>query len=161
MSSRSLRLPLLYLAAGVITLFLLFPVYFIFAASIGPQNSVYEFPKPLVPQNLSFDTISFFLHYQGVPDAFRMSVEVGVIAVVISLLLGAPAGYAIARYTFPGKNILQLIVLATRSFPVIILSIPLAVTFLTWNLYDTPQGVGLVHTAMGLPVTILITAAVF
>jgi multiple sugar transport system permease protein len=155
------RTALLYLAAGLITLFLLIPVYFIFAASIGPQNSVYQFPKPMVPQTLSFETLQFFLNYQGVPDAFKMSVLVGVIAVALSLLLGAPAGYAIARYSFPGKNILQLVVLATRSFPVIILSIPLAVTFLTWNLYDKAQGVGLVHTAMGLPVTILITAAVF
>lgn len=161
MSRHTLRLVFLYVAAALITLFLLTPVYFIFAASIGPQNSVYNFPKPLVPQTLSFDTLSFFLHYQGVPEAFRMSVEVGIFAVAVSLILGAPAGYAIARYSFPGKNVLQLIVLATRSFPVIILSIPLAVTFLTWNLYDTAPGVGLVHTAMGLPVTILITAAVF
>jgi multiple sugar transport system permease protein len=42
-----------------------------------------------------------------------------------------------------------------------VLSIPLAVTFLTWGLFDTVQGVALVHTAMALPTTALITAAVF
>jgi multiple sugar transport system permease protein len=37
----------------------------------------------------------------------------------------------------------------------------LTVTFITWGLYDTPLAVALVHTAMALPTTVLITASIF
>jgi multiple sugar transport system permease protein len=35
------------------------------------------------------------------------------------------------------------------------------VTFITWGLYDTVWAVALVHTALALPTTVLITASVF
>ena len=157
----SWRTGLLYLAAGVITLFMLIPIWLIFVAAFSPQLDVYAFPKSLVPTHFSTDTMSFFLNSTGVRPSVKTSVLVGIGALLLSLLLGAPAGYAVARFSFPGRNVLQLLILATRSFPVIVLSIPLAVSFLSWGLYDTVRGVALVHTAMALPTTVLITSAVF
>src|SRR5438552_16264830 len=49
----------------------------------------------------------------------------------------------------------------TRAFPIAILAVPLTVTFINWNLYDTLWAVALVHTALALPTTVLITASVF
>lgn len=155
------RVPLLYLAASIITLFMLIPVWLIFVAAFSPQIDVYNFPKPLVPVHFSTDTMSFFLNSTGVQPSAKNSVLVGIGTLLLSLLLGAPAGYAVARFSFPGRNVLQLLILATRSFPVLVLSIPLAVSFISWGLYDTVKGVALVHTAMALPTTVLITSAVF
>jgi len=52
-------------------------------------------------------------------------------------------------------------VLATKMFPIAILSIPLAVTFLQLGLYDNLVSVALVHTAMALPFIVLVTGGVF
>ena len=38
---------------------------------------------------------------------------------------------------------------------------PLTVTFIDWGLYDTLLAVALVHTALALPTTVLITASIF
>lgn len=157
----SLRSSLIHIAAIAITLFMLIPVWLIFIAAFSPQSAVYVFPKALVPTAFSTDTMSFFLHSTGVIPSVKNSVLVGIGTLILSLLIGAPAGYAVARFNFPGSNVLQLVILATRSFPVIVLSIPLAVTFITWHLYDTDRGVALVHTAMALPTTVLITSSVF
>ena len=43
----------------------------------------------------------------------------------------------------------------------VILAIPLAVTFMRWDLYDSLFSVALLHTAMALPTTILVTSSVF
>src|ERR1700704_4126695 len=80
---------------------------------------------------------------------------------VMSLLLGAPAGYGLARFAFKGRDTFQLLILMTRAFPIAILAVPLTVTFIDWNLYDTLWAVALVHTALALPTTVLITASVF
>lgn len=52
-------------------------------------------------------------------------------------------------------------ILSTRAFPIVILSIPLAVTFITWGIYDTTYSVALMHTGLALPFTILITSSIF
>ena len=52
-------------------------------------------------------------------------------------------------------------ILITRAFPIAILAVPLAVTFINWNLYDTVLAVALVHTTLALPTTVLITSSIF
>ena len=161
LSGRHLRRVLLYLAAIMLTLFMLLPIYLIAVSAFSPPAVIYTFPKSLLPTAFSTETLRFFLGSEGVlPSALR-SVLVGVITLVLSLLIGAPAGYALARYGFRGHHTFQLMILATRSFPIVILSIPLAVTFIDWGLYDTLAGVALVHTALALPTTVLITGSVF
>jgi multiple sugar transport system permease protein len=89
------------------------------------------------------------------------SVAVALLTLVLSLVIGAPAGYAVARFTFPGRDAFKVLILTTRAFPIVILSIPLAVIFIQWNLYDTLIAVALVHTALALPFTILVTSSIF
>ncbi len=86
---------------------------------------------------------------------------VAALTLVFALGVGTPAGYAIARFVFRGANGFRLAVVSTRAFPIVILSIPLAVTFIQWGLYDTVLAVALVHTALALPTTVLITSSIF
>ncbi|HET6381660.1 MAG TPA: carbohydrate ABC transporter permease [candidate division Zixibacteria bacterium] len=153
---------LTYVVATTLAVFVLAPIYFIaISALTPPEIALSEYPRRLVPAEVSFDTIRFFLEAQGVVDAFWRSVWVGVITLVLSLAIGAPAGYAIARYVFRGKELYRLLVLSTRAFPVVILAIPLAVTYIRLGINDSIIGVSLMHTALALPFAILITSSVF
>jgi multiple sugar transport system permease protein len=151
----------LYVAAIVISLFILIPIYLIAVAAFTPQSVLNGFPKPLLPVIVSFDTMQAFLNARGVLQSVINSIIVGAITLVLSLLLGAPAGYALARFAFRGRDSFQLLILMTRAFPIAILAVPLTVTFIDWGLYDTLPAVALVHTALSLPTTVLITASVF
>lgn len=152
---------LLYGCAVLVTLFMLTPVYLIALAAFSPPQALFDYPHPLVPVGLSLENIQFFLTYQGIGPALLRSLAVGGLTVVISLALGCPAGYALARYWFRGKDLAQLMLVNVRAIPMVIISIPLLVTFLEWNLYDTVVSVALVHAAITLPLTILISASVF
>ena len=121
----------------------------------------FGYPRALFPRGLSLDTLWFFLNYAGVLAALGRSLVVGLLTVVFALALGIPAGYAIARYSFRGRELIQVLLVSVRAFPLIVLAIPLAVVFLDWNLYDTVLSVALLHTAMALPFTVLITSSVF
>ena len=158
---RRLNRALLYLVAILITLFMLLPIYLIVIAAFSPRNAVFRFPKALIPTTFSTETLSFFLNSTGVLPSARNSVIVGLLTLVLSLLIGAPAGLALARFAFRGRDAFQILILSTRAFPIVILSIPLTVTFINWGLYDTVWAVALAHTALALPTTILVTSSIF
>jgi multiple sugar transport system permease protein len=158
---RALRRALYYVGAALLALWVLAPIYLITVTAFSEQLEVYEYPKRLVPDPLSTDTLSFFVGSTGVTDALVNSVIVALITLALSTAIGAPAGYAIARYAFRGRDVYQWAILSTRAFPVVILSIPLAVTFINWGIYDTVFAVALMHTALALPFTVLITSSVF
>ncbi|MEW6231190.1 MAG: carbohydrate ABC transporter permease [Chloroflexota bacterium] len=152
------------LAYGLALLFstwVLFPIYLIAVSALSPREAIYQWPKALFPAVFSLDTLTFFLGSHGILGATINSIWVALITLVLSLVIGAPAGYALARFVFPGRDTFKILILTTRAFPIVILSIPLAVTFIQWGLYDTLLGVALVHTALALPITILVTNSIF
>jgi multiple sugar transport system permease protein len=103
----------------------------------------------------------FFLDSEGVVGSLQRSLYVVAITIVVCLVIGTPAGYALARFKFRGANPFQLAIVSTRAFPLIIIAVPLAVTYLRVGIDDTVYGVALAHVAFTLPLTVLITASVF
>lgn len=80
---------------------------------------------------------------------------------MLSTLIAAPAGYAISRYLFRGRDFYRLAILTVRAFPVIVLAVPLAVLFIRLGLFDRVHSVALMHTALTLPTTVLVIGSVF
>jgi multiple sugar transport system permease protein len=151
-----------YLVAILITLWVLIPVVFIGSMALTTPAEVRSFPKGILPFiPFSLDTIRFFLGSYGIVDGIKNSLIVAAITVGLSTLIAAPAGYAISRYIFKGRDLFRLSILAVRAFPIVVLSIPLAVVFLRVGIYDNVVSLGLMHTALVLPTAILVLGSVF
>lgn len=150
-----------YGLAVLVALWVVIPIYLIGVAAFSKSLAVYTYPRPFFPAPFSTETMMFFLRSSGVLASARSSVVVAVITLALSTIIGAPAGYALARYVFRGRDSFRLLVISTRAFPIVILSIPLAVSFIEWGLYDSVYSLALMHTALALPFTILITSSVF
>jgi multiple sugar transport system permease protein len=105
--------------------------------------------------------MAFFLNSRGILPGLRNSIVVAVITLILSILIAAPAGYALSRFMFRGRDVFRLSILAVRAFPIVILSIPLAVVFLRVGIYDSVYSLALMHTALALPTTILVLSSVF
>jgi len=151
-----------YLVGILISLWVLIPILFITSMALTTPAEVRSFPKgvlPLIP--LSFDTLEFFLRSRGIIPGIINSVVVAVITLVLSTLIAAPAGYAISRFIFRGRDAFRLSILAVRAFPIVILSIPLAVVFINVGIYDSIFALALMHTALALPTTVLVLSSVF
>lgn len=155
---RAVRLQLACLA---VTVYMALPIYLIALAALSTRDSLNQFPLPLLPTHFSTETMRSFLSLVGVVPGFTNSLQVGLTTLVVSLLIGVPAGYGVARYVFRGRDAYQLFMLLTRALPIVVLSVPLAELFLKVGLYDTLYGVTLLHTALALPTTVLITSAIF
>jgi len=152
---------LLYGSAILLALWTLAPLYLVALAAFSTKQATFQWPKPLLPTNFSTDTMEFFVNTRGVLGSVGNSVIVALLTIVASLALGAPGGYALARFRFRGKDTVSLGLLISKMFPTAILSIPLAVAFIQLDLYDTIWGVALIHTAMALPFVVIITSGIF
>ncbi|HEX3349538.1 MAG TPA: carbohydrate ABC transporter permease [Acetobacteraceae bacterium] len=139
----------------------LVPIYLIGVGAVGGRTMVEMWPKPFLPPHFSLATLGDFLRIEGVLSSTLTSVEVAVLCMAFSVLLGIPAGYSLARFAFRGATVYRLAILLTRAFPVAILALPLTVGFIRLGLYDTPIGVALMHTTLALPFAVLVSASLF
>lgn len=156
-----LRRTSIYALAVVLALWVIVPIWLIATMAFSTPANVRSFPKPIVPSPVSTATIEFFLSTDGIQRAAFNSVAVAVLALIISTLVAVPAGYAIARFAFPGRDLIRLGILSVRAFPIVVLAVPLAVVFIQLGMFDQVHTLALMHAALTLPTTILVVASVF
>ena len=121
----------------------------------------YYDPSKVIPLKFTTRHVKILLITLGALDAIKNSIFVALLTIAISFVLGIPAGYAIAKFIFPGKDSVKLLIVALRMFPIPVMAIPLVVLYIKLHLIDTLLGVALAHTAMALPFVILITSSIF
>ena len=151
----------LYIASIVLLCALVLgPLYLLAVNALSSPDTINQFPMNLFPE-FDLESLIFFANFYGMLDALINSITVALFTMCFSICLGAPAGYALARFDFVGKELFRVIILMTRAFPLPLLALPLAVFFIETGLDDTAFGLSLVHTTLALPFAILITFSLF
>jgi putative spermidine/putrescine transport system permease protein len=89
-------------------------------------------------------------------DVLWVTVQVVLSVVLLSLLIGVPAAYTLARREFPGKRALMLLFLLPLMVPPITYGIPLATVFYQVKLGGTLYGVILANLLPAAPFVILV-----
>ena len=151
----------LYIATVVfLCAWVLVPLYFLFVNALSSAEAVNSFPKSALPE-FDLGSLSFFAKFYGILDALKNSLIVATMTMVMSIAIGAPAGYALSRFEFRGKSTFRLLILMTRAFPLPLLALPLAIMFIRTGLDDTALGLAFVHTTLAIPFAVLITFSLF
>jgi putative spermidine/putrescine transport system permease protein len=91
----------------------------------------------------------------GLASVLAVTVEVALAVVAISVLIGVPAAYALARRDFPGKRPLILLFLLPILIPPITYGIPLATVLYKFHLAGTLSGVILANLVPSVPFVVL------
>lgn len=138
----------------------LLPIYLLIVNTLSAPQEVTAFPKSFIP-SFDFGSLQFFAGFSGIANALKNSVLVASVTMILSILIGAPAGYALSRFDFPGKAAFRVLIMMTRAFPLPLLALPLAVLFIRTGLDDTVLGLAIVHTTLALPFSVLITFSLF
>ncbi len=95
-------------------------------------------------------------HDYQVSNLLRVTLQVALTVVLISILVGTPAAYVLARRDFPGKKLLMLSFLLPIMLPPITYGIPLATFIYRLNLGGTLTGVIVANTVPAIPFVILV-----
>ncbi|HIC99279.1 MAG TPA: carbohydrate ABC transporter permease [Pyrodictiaceae archaeon] len=122
--------------------------------------SEYYDPLKIIPLEFTLAHLQQLLAL-GAQKAAINSITVALLTIAMSFALGLPAGYALARFVFPGRDILKLVIIGLRMFPVVVIAVPIATLYIRIGLYDTLLGLALAHTAMALPFVVLVTSEIF
>ncbi|HXF83460.1 MAG TPA: carbohydrate ABC transporter permease [bacterium] len=92
---------------------------------------------------------------------FRNSVVVTLASLLIILVFGAMAGYALGRVRFAGNDALYLYFLSGLMLPIRLGIIPLFILMRNLRLLDTPWALILTYAASGLPSAVFILTGFF
>jgi multiple sugar transport system permease protein len=145
-------LPLRYAAAIALTLFFVFPVYWLFIISFKTPEEIFHYPPVWYPKSIQFANYRV-LFKDG--DAFTVwnSLVLASISTFIAIVLGTMCAYSLARFKTGGEN-LAVWIISQRLMP------PIAIIFLIFLLYvwlhwvDTYHGLIILYTAFSLPYVI-------
>jgi putative spermidine/putrescine transport system permease protein len=95
-------------------------------------------------------------NYFNLGQVLVVTLEVAVIVVVVSLLVGVPSAYALARRRFPGRGVLMMFFLLPVMLPPISYVIPLATTLYDVHLGGTLAGVVIANMVPSIPFVVLV-----
>ncbi|MDR2094290.1 MAG: ABC transporter permease subunit [Treponema sp.] len=142
----------LYFAVGkkrfwefvILAAFLLFfygPILNLVMLAFG---NVYDVPG-IIPQEFGFRWWKFIFSQKNLVSSIALSFIFAVVTTVVSMVFCIPAGYAIARFKFPGRRFFMLSFLLTNAFPKIGLYTSIGILYYRYNLMGTFIGVVIIH----------------
>jgi multiple sugar transport system permease protein len=143
-------------AAGVLILaVMLFPVYWMVNVSLQPSGSAVG--TPWIPIHLSLRGYTQALHDQGGHLATSLIISLG--SVVFSLLIAAPAAYALAHFRVRGAGVVLLVILVSQMVPGIVVANALYSAYNDLGLLNSIGGLILADSTAGIPFAMLILRA--
>ncbi|OLZ10510.1 carbohydrate ABC transporter permease [Sulfobacillus thermosulfidooxidans] len=154
MAVRRLNRSLLYLLLTIFAVLYLMPVYVVAVTSLKSGAAINLSQMWDLPQHISFASLA--TAWQKLGPNFMNSVYLTIPATVISSLIGAMNGYALAKWRFKGSNTVFFIILLGMFIPYQAVLIPVLRVLDTLHLYGSIPGLILVNVVYGIPITTLI-----
>ncbi|MDQ1627350.1 MAG: putative spermidine/putrescine transport system permease protein [Actinomycetota bacterium] len=140
----------LYLIGALVAVWMAAPPLVVIPMSLSDQRS-FAFP----PTGYSLRWYREFFENPLWLDALRSSISIAIQVMLLSVVLGTLASFAIVRGRFRGRNILEMIGIAPLIVPVVVLGIGTYAIFLKWGLVGTPTGFVAAHTVLAVPYVII------
>jgi len=148
----------------VVSIFALFPVYWMISTAFKPMDEWLVFPPVWLTERPTFDNFLSIMGLlkgsvmnpaqSGAGPAFFKGLFVSVSATLVSLGAGSMAAYAISRYTKMFGNFLPLFILSARMFPPIAVVIPLIVMYSYVGAIDSFWGLIVAYAGFTVPFSV-------
>lgn len=163
-----LRLGVIYALCAIVLLWALAPIYWVAVSSISTRRELYAQPYkiwfPSEPTLESYRTIftegakfrdgGFSPTADLMSSGLRNSVIISVASAAIVTLLATAAGYAFARMSFVGKNLIFLLIMLMLPLPIWVSLIALFFIMSQLELIDTLLGLILIFVTLLLPLAV-------
>jgi multiple sugar transport system permease protein len=124
--------------------FILAPLVFMVTASFMPARDIISMPYPWVPK--SFYTQNFLKAIAGNTRtylffrSFLNSTIVASIVTVSTIIIASLTGYSLSKFSFPGRDLVLMLIMATMMIPFETIMIPLETVTVQLKLQNTYAG---------------------
>lgn len=137
------------------------PVVWMLSNSFKSNTEIFELPPRLITDSFSFDAyIAIFTD----PETVRFFINSYVVAfsvTALTLLVAIQAAYALSRFDFRGKRILNVVIVSVQAVPPITLLIPYFGLMVAFGLYNTYAALILTYMVFTLPYAIIMMTGYF
>jgi multiple sugar transport system permease protein len=157
MNKKFLSNAVFYLVVVAMALVVLFPFLWMLSSSFKTQVDIIAWP----PKIFFTPTLQNYEKVFGEQDFLKYFVNstiIGTSAVALSLVLGLPAAYSIARFT---QRKLAVFILLARLMPGISFLMPWYIVFSRLDLMDSYTALILSHMLIALPIVVWIMSSYF
>ena len=145
----------IFLSLCVLAMLFLLPTVGVLLSSVKTTRDISMGELWSLPTSLFLGNFSEVLANPAVHQYFLNTLLVTLPATAVSITLGALAGYVFAKLPFRGSNALFLAIVAGMFFPPQVILVPLFRLFNGLGLIDTLWPVIIVHSALGIPICVL------
>ena len=143
-----------WLVVAIILFYVLFPFYWAVKTSLTPAGELARTALDWFPDRPVLSNYVEVFRIQPFGRNLLNSLMVAVGTVLVSLLLSAPAAYAVAKFRFRGKTPLMYMILAVSVFPQIAVLPGLYAMVKLFHLYNTWAALILSYLIFTLPFTV-------
>ena len=144
-------------AALALLLVLMFPFLWLVQLALRPEADIFGDALWFTP---TLDSFAGLL--QGnFARSFGNSLLVSTLSTALSLAIGVPAAYALARWNFKARSQVALWILVTRMAPPIAFTIPFFLAYRWLGLQDTVLGLAIVYLTFNLAIVIWLMQTFF
>jgi len=152
---------LFYAIVAVILLSVFLPILLMLRYSLASPSDLNSIPPRLVPHSLTLAHFQTIFSDPQFLASLKNSLIIAGGTTVVSLLVGGPAAYALARLRFRFRTSIMASVLAISFFPMVAIIAPLFIQYRNLGLLDTYAAVIVTDTVFALPLAVWILAAFF
>jgi len=122
-------------------LFTLFPVVWVIISAFKPQSELFRVPMSLFPNEWTFANFIAAFSQGNFVVYFSNTVFVAVVATLLTVVINIMAGYALAKYIFPGRDLIFSIMIATLMVPLQVIMIPIFLQLKDLGLLNSLWGI--------------------
>ena len=159
---RNWSLALVYLVCIALAVMFLFPIFWSVVTSLKPPAEASAAPPTGLPTQIVWDNYEKLNQLGfGIAQYAFNSIAVSIMTVVGTVVLSTLGGYGFSRFSFPGKNFLFLMILATLMIPFQSILTPLFLILGALKLQNTLLGLALVYITFQLPFGIFVLRNTF
>lgn len=141
----------------VLTALMLFPVYWMINVSLTPQSRMRLDPPDLIPLHATFEGYRAVLDQQL--PYLGTSFAIGLGTVALTLVIAAPAGFALAKLQVRGKALINFALLIAQMVPSIVMALGFYSIFLNTHLINHWWGLVIADSTVAVPFGVLILSA--
>lgn len=156
-NKKNIKLLSQHLFMAVIMIFMLFPLIWAMLTAFKPKELVNSYPPVFISKEYELGNFAYIFKSGNVSTLFKNTIVYSLTATLISIVCASLSAYALSRYNFKGKKLINVLILCPMLIPGITNLIPLYNIYGKLGWINTVHGLILLYlpALLSLPIVIL------
>ncbi len=138
-----------------------FPYFWALISSLKPPEHLFTLNPEFLPRPATVSNYAWALSEGALQVGFINSLVVAISTTLLSTTVACFGAYSLARFRFHGKRSIIVLLLGSQMLPAMLLVIPMFLTFVTFGLFATLQGLILASASWTVPFSVLLLRSFF